>query len=389
MGAMAEQVYGFFMPTTSLLGNGAVKEIGKQAKVLGGTKALIVTDGGLVKLGMVDTVKGYLQEAGLQVVVFDGVEPNPTDINTRDCLKVWKENNCDLLITFGGGSSHDCGKGMGIMATSGGDIRDWAGIDTLQANLPPYISINTTAGTASEMTRFAVVTNTDTHVKMVFCDARLTADVAINDPALMVGLPPALTAATGMDALTHAIEAYVTTLLSNPITDALALQAISLVGKWLRKAVANGADMEARDAMAYAEYLAGMAFNSAGLGIVHSMAHQPGSLLGKPHGVCNAICLPVVCEFNLMANAEKYAKVAEALGEDISGLSVMDAAEKAVAAIRRLSKDVGIPSGLAEIGVTEKDIAIMAGNALNDVCTLFNPRTVKVEDIVELYKKAL
>jgi alcohol dehydrogenase len=278
---------------------------------------------------------------------------------------------------------------MGIMATSGGDIRDWAGIDTLQANLPPYISINTTAGTASEMTRFAVVTNTDTHVKMVFCDARLTADVAINDPALMVGLPPALTAATGMDALTHAIEAYVTTLLSNPITDALALQAISLIGKWLRKAVANGADMEARDAMAYAEYLAGMAFNSAGLGIVHSMAHQPGSLLGKPHGVCNAICLPVVCEFNLMANAEKYAKVAETLGEDISGLNIMEAAEKAVVAIRRLSRDVGIPSGLGEIGVTEKDIPIMAENALKDVCTLFNPRTVKVEDIVELYKKAL
>jgi len=389
MGAMAEQVYGFFMPTTSLLGNGAVKEIGKQANVLGGTKALIVTDGGLVKLGMVDTVKGYLEEAGLQVAVYDGVEPNPTDVNVRECLKVWQDNDCDLLVTFGGGSSHDCGKGMGIMATSGGDIRDWAGIDTLQANLPPYISINTTAGTASEMTRFAVVTNTDTHVKMVFCDARLTADVAINDPALMVGLPPALTAATGMDALTHAIEAYVTTLLSNPITDALALQAISLIGKWLRKAVANGADMEARDAMAYAEYLAGMAFNSAGLGIVHSMAHQPGSLLGKPHGVCNAICLPVVCEFNLMANAEKYAKVAETLGEDISGLNIMEAAEKAVVAIRRLSRDVGIPSGLGEIGVTEKDIPIMAENALKDVCTLFNPRTVKVEDIVELYKKAL
>ena len=389
MGVMAEQVYGFFMPTTSLLGNGAVKEIGKQAKVLGGTKALIVTDVGLVKLGMVDMVKGYLEQAGLQVAVFDGAEPNPTDINVRDCLKAWKENGCDLLITFGGGSSHDCGKGMGIMATSGGDIRDWAGIDTLQADLPPYISINTTAGTASEMTRFAVVTNTDTHVKMIFADARLTADVAINDPALMLGLPPALTAATGMDALTHAVEAYVTTLLSNPITDACAIQAITLIGKWLRKAVANGSDMEARDAMAYAEYLAGMAFNSAGLGIVHSMAHQPGSLLGKPHGVCNAICLPVVCEFNLMANAEKYAKVAELLGEDISGLSVMEAAEKAVAAIRRLSRDIGIPAGLAEIGVTEKDIPFMAENALKDVCTLFNPRSVKLEDIVGLYKKAM
>jgi alcohol dehydrogenase len=377
------------MPTVSLLGNGAIKEVGQQAKVLGGTKALIVTDPGLVKLGMVDTLKGYLEEAGLQVAVYDGVEPNPTDQNVRACHKAWQDNGCDLLITFGGGSSHDCGKGMGIMATCGGDIRDWAGIDTLKANLPPYIAINTTAGTGSEMTRFAVVTNTDTKVKMVFCDARLTANVAVNDPALMIGLPPGMTAATGMDALTHAIEAYVTTLLSNPLTDCLALQAISLIGKWLRKAVANGQDMEARDAMAYAEYLAGMAFNSAGLGIVHSMAHQPGSLLGKPHGVCNAICLPVVCEYNLIANAEKYAKVAEALGENIAGLSVMEAAEAAVAAIRRLSRDINIPKGLADIGVTEKDIPVMAENALNDVCTLFNPRTVKVEDLIALYKQAM
>ncbi|APG24519.1 MULTISPECIES: iron-containing alcohol dehydrogenase [Syntrophotalea] len=389
MGAMAEKVYGFYMPTVSLLGLGAVKQVGQQAKVLGGTKALIVTDAGLARIGVADQIKGYLEEAGLSVTVFDGAEPNPTDLNVRDCLKVWQDNGCDLLVTLGGGSSHDCGKGMAIMATSGGDIRDWAGIDTLQADLPPYIAINTTAGTGSEMTRFAVVTNTDTKVKMVFCDARLTADVAVNDPGLMVGLPSSLTAATGMDALTHAVEAYVTTLLSNPVTDCLAMQAIRLIGKWLRKAVANGTDLEARDAMAYAEYLAGMAFNSAGLGIVHSMAHQPGSLLGKPHGVCNAICLPVVCEFNLIANAEKYAKVAELLGENIEGLTTMEAAEQAVAAIRRLSRDIGIPKGLAAIGVTEKDIPVMAENAMKDVCTLFNPRTVKVADIIELYKKAM
>ncbi|MDY0263143.1 iron-containing alcohol dehydrogenase [Syntrophotalea acetylenica] len=389
MGAMAEKVYGFYMPTVSLLGLGAVKQVGQQAKVLGGTKALIVTDAGLARIGVADQIKGYLEEAGLSVTVFDGAEPNPTDLNVRDCLKVWQDNSCDLLVTLGGGSSHDCGKGMAIVATSGGDIRDWAGIDTLQADLPPYIAINTTAGTGSEMTRFAVVTNTDTKVKMVFCDARLTADVAVNDPGLMVGLPSSLTAATGMDALTHAVEAYVTTLLSNPVTDCLAMQAIRLIGKWLRKAVANGTDLEARDAMAYAEYLAGMAFNSAGLGIVHSMAHQPGSLLGKPHGVCNAICLPVVCEFNLIANAEKYAKVAELLGENIEGLTTMEAAEQAVAAIRRLSRDIGIPKGLAAIGVTEKDIPVMAENAMKDVCTLFNPRTVKVADIIELYKKAM
>jgi alcohol dehydrogenase len=324
----------------------------------------------------------------VQVVLFDGAEPNPTDINVADGLKVYQSNQCDMLISLGGGSSHDTAKGIGIVATSGGNIRDYAGIDTLKAPLPPYISINTTAGTASEMTRFAVVTNTDIKVKMVFCDARIMPNVAINDPLLHAGMPPGLTAATGMDALTHAVEAYLTAL-STPVTEACALQAIRLVGKWLRKAVANGQDLAARDGMAYAEYLAGMAFNNAGLGIVHSMAHQPGSMLNLPHGVCNAIALPVVCEFNLISNLEKFADIAVALGEDITGLSPKAAALKAVEAIRTLSADIGIPSGFKEIGMKESDIPILAENALKDICTLFNPRTVKVEDIIELYKKAM
>jgi alcohol dehydrogenase len=386
--ALAKQVFGFFTPPVALMGLGAVDQVGVEAKKLGAKKALLVTDKGLSKIGVADQIKKLVEEAGVQVVLFDGAEPNPTDINVADGLKVYQSNQCDMLISLGGGSSHDTAKGIGIVATSGGNIRDYAGIDTLKAPLPPYISINTTAGTASEMTRFAVVTNTDIKVKMVFCDARIMPNVAINDPLLHAGMPPGLTAATGMDALTHAVEAYLTAL-STPVTEACALQAIRLVGKWLRKAVANGQDLAARDGMAYAEYLAGMAFNNAGLGIVHSMAHQPGSMLNLPHGVCNAIALPVVCEFNLISNLEKFADIAVALGEDITGLSPKAAALKAVEAIRTLSADIGIPSGFKEIGMKESDIPILAENALKDICTLFNPRTVKVEDIIELYKKAM
>ena len=386
--ALAKQVFGFFTPSVALMGLGAVDQVGEEAKKLGGKKALLVTDKGLSKAGVADQIKKLVEAAGVQVVLFDGAEPNPTDINVADGLKVYQSNQCDMIISLGGGSSHDTAKGIGIVATSGGNIRDYAGIDTLKAPLPPYISINTTAGTASEMTRFAVVTNTDIKVKMVFADSRITPNVAINDPLLHVGMPPGLTAATGMDALTHAVEAYITAL-NTPVTEACAVQAIKLVGKWLRKAVANGQDLAARDGMAYAEYLAGMAFNSAGLGIVHSMAHQPGSLLNLPHGVCNAIALPVVCEFNLISNLEKFADIAVALGEDITGLSPKEAALKAVEAIRTLSKDIGIPSGFKEIGMKESDIPILAENALKDICTFFNPRTVKVEDIIELYKKAM
>lgn len=386
--ALAKQVFGFFTPPVALMGLGAVDQVGEEVKKLGAKKALLVTDKGLSKAGVAAQVIKLVEAAGVQVVLFDGAEPNPTDNNVADGLKVYQSNNCDSLISLGGGSSHDTTKGIGIVATSGGNIRDYAGVDTLKANLPPYVAINTTAGTGSEMTRFAVITNTDIKVKMVFADARVMPAVAINDPLMHAGMPAGLTAATGMDALTHAVEAYVAAL-ATPITDACAIQAIKLVAKWLRKAVANGQDIAARDAMAYAEYLAGMAFNSAGLGIVHSMAHQPGSVLNLPHGVCNAIALPVVCEFNLIANLEKYAEVAVAMGEDITGLSLKEAAVKAVDAIKTLSADVGIPSGFAALGMKESDIPLLAENAMKDICTLFNPRNVKLDDIIALYKKAM
>ncbi|PLX92862.1 MAG: L-threonine dehydrogenase [Desulfuromonas sp.] len=386
--ALADQTYGFFIPTVSLMGVGSAKETGDQAKALGATKLLIVTDAGLAAMGVADTIKGYVEAAGLNAVVFDGAEPNPTDKNVADGVEAYKANNCDGIITLGGGSSHDCGKGIGLVMGNGGNIRDFEGVNKSTKPMPPFLAINTTAGTASEMTRFCIITNTDTHVKMAIVDWRCTPNIAINDPVLMVGKPAPLTAATGMDALTHAVEAYVSTI-ATPITDACAIKAIELIAEYLRQAVANGENLEARDKMAYAEYLAGMAFNNASLGYVHAMAHQLGGFYNLPHGVCNAILLPVVCEFNAIANVKRFADIAVAMGENIDGLSDVEAAEVAIAAIRRLSSDVGIPAGLTEIGVKEEDLKIMAENAQKDACMLTNPRKAKLEQVIDIYKAAM
>ncbi len=386
--ALADQVFGFFIPNVSLMGVGSSKEAGPQAKSLGATKALIVTDKVLNQLGVAAKIKGQLEEAGVKAVIFDGAEPNPTDTNVHDGLKVFQESKCDAIVSLGGGSAHDCAKGIGMVATNGGNIRNYEGINKTTKPMPPFVAINTTAGTASEMTRFCIITNTTTHVKMAIVDWRCTPNVAINDPVLMVGKPPALTAATGMDALTHAIEAYVS-IAATPITDACAIKAIELIAEYLRPAVANGENLDARDKMAYAEFLAGMAFNNASLGYVHAMAHQLGGFYNLPHGVCNAILLPAVCEFNLIAVADRLGKVAVALGENIDALAPVDAAAKGIAAIRKLSKAIGIPAGLKELGVKETDLATMAENAKKDACQLTNPRKATLQQVVEIFKAAM
>ena len=384
-----EQVFGFFIPTVTLMGIGAHKELGNQIKVLGGKKPFICTDKGITGAGIADQIAAVVEEGcGVKPVIFDGTQPNPTDKNVHAGYELYKSKKCDLIISLGGGSSHDCGKGIGIVASNGGNIRDYEGVDKSKKPMPPFIAVNTTAGTASEMTRFCIITDTSRKVKMAIVDWRVTPNVAIDDPLLMVGMPPALTAATGMDALTHAVEAYVSTM-ATPVTDACALKAIELIGGYLRAAVANGNDMEARDKMCYAQYLAGMAFNNASLGHVHAMAHQLGGFYDLPHGVCNAILLPHVSRYNLIAKMDRFADIAVALGENIEGLSIRAAADVALDAIQTLSGDVGIPSGLKELGVKEKDLKTMAENAQKDACGLTNPRCLTLEDVIDIYKKAL
>ena len=385
---ISDQTNGFYIPCVSLFGPGCSKEVGERAHNLGAKKILIVTDEGLFKFGVADTIASYLKAANVDYHIFPGAEPNPTDINVLKGVQAYNDNQCDFIISLGGGSSHDCAKGIGLVTAGGGNIRDYEGIDKSTVPMTPLIAINTTAGTASEMTRFCIITNTDTHVKMAIVDWRCTPLMAIDDPKLMVAKPAGLTAATGMDALTHAVEAYVSTA-ANPITDACAEKAITMISQWLSPAVANGENIEARDAMSYAQYLAGMAFNNASLGYVHAMAHQLGGFYNLPHGVCNAILLPHVCEFNLIACPDRYAKIAELMGVDIQHLTVNEAAYAAIDAIRELSKAVGIPSGLTELNVKESDLTIMAENAQNDACMLTNPRKANHAQVVEIFKAAM
>ncbi|MBU3134697.1 iron-containing alcohol dehydrogenase [Clostridium gasigenes] len=383
------RMYDYLVPSVNFMGAGCVKLVGERCEILGGKKALIVTDkflrsmeGGAVEL----TVKS-LTESGIEVAYYDGVEPNPKDTNVADGLKVYQTENCDMIVTVGGGSSHDCGKGIGIAATHEGDLYEYAGIETLTVALPPIVAVNTTAGTASEITRHCVITNTKTKVKYVIVSWRNLPLVSFNDPMLMVKKPAGLTAATGMDALTHAIEAYVS-IDANPVTDAAAIQAIKLISNNLRQAVAFGENLVARENMAYGSFLAGMAFNNANLGYVHAMAHQLGGLYDMPHGVANAMLLPHVERYNLISNPTKFADIAEFMGENIAGLSVMEAAEKSIDAMFKLSKEIGIPSSLKEMGIKEEDFAYMAKMALKDGNSFSNPRKGNEKEIMQIFKAA-
>ncbi|WP_330647204.1 iron-containing alcohol dehydrogenase (plasmid) [Thioclava litoralis] len=384
---LADRTYSFFIPNVSLIGPGVSAEVGPRAKAFGYKKALLVTDKGIVAAGIADQIVRQLGEVGIETVVFDGAEPNPTDLNVHDGVKAYQGGACDFIVSLGGGSAHDCAKGVGLVTAGGGHIRDYEGIDKSTVTMTPLISVNTTAGTAAEMTRFCIITNSDTHVKMAIVDWRCTPLIAIDDPRLMEGKPAALTAATGVDALTHSIEAFVSTE-ANPITDACAEKAIKLISEYLRPAVANGQNIEARDAMTYAQFLAGMAFNNASLGYVHAIAHQLGGVYNLPHGVCNAVLLPHVCAFNLIAAPKRYAQIAQLLGVNTEGMDDMTAARAGLEAIRDLTVSVGIPSGLEELGVKREDFELMAQNAQKDACMLTNPRKASLQEVIAILEAA-
>ncbi|PAV13198.1 lactaldehyde reductase [Methanosarcina spelaei] len=382
------RTYTYLNPKVALMGAGCVKEIGKHAKDLGATKALIVS--GKSKHGerlALDIYK-ILEDAGLEGTIFPGADPNPTDTSVMEGADIYRKKDCNIIIAVGGGSPMDCAKAIGIVVYNGGLINEYEGVGKVTKGIPPLITVNTTAGTASEMTSFTIITDTKRHIKMAIVDPRITPDIAVNDPELMVSMPPALTAATGMDALTHAVEAYVSTM-ATPTTDAAAIKSIELISKYLREAVSHGKDIRTRDMMAHAEYLAGIAFNNASLGYVHSMAHQLGGFYNLPHGVCNAILLPYVEAYNKQVVPERFADIARAMGEKVEGLSNEEAADRAIEAIRKLASDIGIPSGLKELGAKEEDLELLAEHAMQDVCRLTNPRELSKEDIIKIYRKAL
>ncbi|MGD1827258.1 L-threonine dehydrogenase [Chromobacterium violaceum] len=372
----------FFIPSLNLMGAGCLQQAVDAMRGHGFRRALIVTDQGLVKAGLAAKVADMLGKADIEPVIFDGVHPNPSCANVNAGLALLKEKQCDVVVSLGGGSPHDCAKGIALVAVNGGKIQDYEGVDKSAKPQLPLVAINTTAGTASEMTRFCIITDESRHIKMAIVDKHTTPILSVNDPETMAGMPASLTAATGMDALTHAVEAYVSTI-ATPITDACALKAVELIAGFLRRAVKDGKDMEAREQMAYAQFLAGMAFNNASLGYVHAMAHQLGGFYDLPHGVCNAVLLPHVQAFNAASAGERLGDVAIALGEKTRS------AQGAIAAIKRLAADVGIPAGLRELGVKEADIPTLADNALKDACGLTNPRKGSHEDVCAIFRAAM
>lgn len=381
--------FDFLMPSVNFFGPGVIAKIGDHAKMLNMHKPLIVTTEGLSKIdnGPVKQTIASLEKAGVDYAVFTGAEPNPKIRNVQAGKKMYQDENCDSIITVGGGSAHDCGKGIGIVLTNGDDISKLAGIETLKNPLPPLMAVNTTAGTGSELTRHAVITNEKTHLKFVVVSWRNIPLVSFNDPMLMLDIPKDITAATGCDAFVQAIEPYVS-VDHNPITDSQCKEAIQLIQTALPEVVANGHNIEARTKMVEAEMLAGMAFNNANLGYVHAMAHQLGGQYDAPHGVCCALLLTTVEEYNLIACPERFAELAKVMGFDTTGLTLYEAAQKSIDGMREMCRLVGIPSSIKEIGAKPEDFEMMAKNALKDGNAFSNPRKGTVEDIVKLYQKA-
>ncbi len=376
------------LPKLSYSGVGAVDDAIATLSQQPVKRALVVTDNNLVKLGILDHLFELLDQASIDYVLFDKVTPNPTATLVREGLSTYIDSECDCFIAVGGGSPVDCAKAIRIAAANAGDIVDYDGIGKVQHAGDFFIAINTTAGTAAEMTSNSVITDETRQVKMVIIDSKQIPDIAVNDPTLMVNLPSHVTAATGMDALTHAVEAYVTPG-AHTLTKPTALEAIRLISQWLPIAVEDGQNLKAREELANAQFLAGMAFNSAGLGLVHAMAHQPGATHNLPHGVCNAILLPQVCAFNAKQCPERFRDIANVMGGKTDQLDDQQAAELAVDLIRQLSKRVGIPAGFSSLGIKQQDFQSWIDKALADPCLGGNPRQPTAKEIEALYLECM
>ena len=376
----------FILNETSYFGPGARKVLPEVIDRLGKKKALVVTDKGLIKFGVAKMVTDVLDEAGVAYEIFSEVKPNPTVTNVKDGVAAFKAAQADLLIAIGGGSAMDTAKGIGIVVAN----PDFADIVSLEGCAPtknksiPMVALPTTAGTAAETTINYVIIDEEKKKKMVCVDPNDIPAVAIIDAELMYSLPKSLTAATGMDALTHAIEGY-TTAAAWELADCLNLEAIKLIAANLRKAVSN--DPEGREAMALGQFVTGMAFSNVGLGIAHSMAHTLGAVYDTPHGVACAMMLPIVMEFNQDATGDKFKYIAEAMGVDTTGMDQAAYRKAAIDAVRQLSADVGIPTRLE--AMKEEDLEFLAQSAAADACAPGNPKAASVDDFKALFRKIM
>ena len=374
----------FVLNETSYHGAGAIKEIATEVKGRGFKKAFVCSDPDLIKFGVTKKVTDVLDNADIDYEIYSEIKPNPTIENVQTGVAAFKASGADCIIAIGGGSSMDTAKAIGIIIKNPdfADVRSLEGVAPTTNKCVPIIAVPTTAGTAAEVTINYVITDTEKNRKMVCVDPKDIPVVAVVDPDMMSSMPKGLTAATGMDALTHAIEGYITAGAWE-LSDMFHLKAIEIISNSLRGAVEN--TPQGREGMALGQYVAGMGFSNVGLGIVHSMAHPLGALYDTPHGVANAIILPTVMEYNAPATGEKYRNIAKAMGVDgVDSMTLDDARKAAVDAVKKLSKDVGIPENLKDI-VKPEDVDFLAQSAYDDACRPGNPRETSVEEIKELY----
>ncbi|MBP2642857.1 MAG: adhB [Firmicutes bacterium] len=387
-----ENTHNFFMPKANLIGVGAIKDLPNELLSWKLSKALIVTDKNMISLGWVEQVEKILKNLFIFYDIFDGVlHTNPTVSFVEDGLAYFPQDlelrrEYGLIISVGGGSNHDCAKGIAAVAANGGSITDYEGYNKLAKPAIPHIAINTSYSGA-EVTMFSIITDKTRKVKMTIASPNITPFISVNDPMFAITMPERITATSGVDTLGHAIEAYVSTEAS-PISDSLALDAIRLAFNYLPKAYENGNDLDAREQLMFANVMAGMAFNNAGLGYSHSLGHQLGGFYNDLHGDYEGILMPRVFEFNSMAVPEnKMLRLAEVMG--VSAKSKPEAVEKIVGLMKKLTTDIGIPQGLKTMGVLESDLEALAQNALKDIAGLTNPRKGTLEDMINIYKAAM
>ncbi|AGL02412.1 alcohol dehydrogenase, class IV [Desulfoscipio gibsoniae DSM 7213] len=377
-----------FVAPEIIFGLDAIGQVGESALRLGAKKIFVVTDYGVKNHSWVNKVLQYLDQAGLECQVWYDITSNPKDTEVARGAEEYLASECDAIVAVGGGSPIDAAKAMAIIATNGGQIQDYEGINKITRPLPPMLMVPSTAGSGSEVSQFAIIVDKQRKKKIAIISRSLVPDIAIIDPQLLQTKDAQLTAATGVDALSHAIESYVS-LAANQLTDVRAIEAIRLIAENLRESVACRTNMQAKSAMAMASLQAGLAFSNAILGATHAMTHQVDGLLDLHHGETNAILLPHVMEFNLISCADKYRQVAIAMGENVTGLNKQDAAQRAISAVRRLARDIGIDYGLSAMGFREEYIPELSKNALHDACIITNPRDANADDLARIFYKAL
>ena len=380
----------FVLNEVSYFGPGAREVLPKEVKRLGLHKAFVATDKDLIKFGVADKVLNVLKEAGIPYEIFSDIKPNPTVANVKAGVKAFAESGADFILAIGGGSSIDTSKAIGIITNNPefSDVVSLEGVADTKKKSVPIIALPTTAGTAAEVTINYVITDEKNEKKMVCVDPNDIPAIAIIDAELMYTLPKSLTAATGLDALTHAIEGLITKGAWE-MSDMFEIKAIEMINRYLETAVNEPQNPEARNGMAVAQYIAGMAFSNVGLGVVHGMAHPLGAIFDIPHGVANALLLPTIMEFNAPAALDKYVTIAKAMNGYKDGMSKEEAAQAAVDAVKSLAVRVGIPQHLSELGIKESDLPKLADSAIADVCTPGNPREVTRDIILDLYRKVL